>query len=296
MDKILIIITGESFRGGGANNRSRGNNEKYNEQQKIACQSHLRLFDFIKKEHSLDSEIFINSYEALGHEKKLLTWYGDKVIYYNFHTQNFPNERLFIDDTIIRLRTIDLNQYKYCLFIRPDYYIKKYFLEKLKFDNKVRYAFVDSNPIIEDYLSLFSHFKCISHNITLVPKFFFNLLLEKKVWNWHSSASELTKALNLSSQDNIEDYIDLFIDTLHWSSTDLEWNPLFGQCGRFNNITYNQCYQLQELTPVANWIYASNGLFYDKKTKKKYLVENCTFYDELRKNELLENPDLDKFL
>jgi hypothetical protein len=295
MDKILIIISGESFKNGGSNTRNRGDNELYNEQQRITCESHLRLFDFIKNKHSLDSEIFINSYETMGHEKKLLNWYKDKIIYYNFNTQNFSDEHSFIDDTINRLKSIDLTQYKYCLFIRPDFYIKKYFLEKLKFDNKVRYAFVDSNPIVEDYMSLFSHFKCVLHAITLVPKFFFDFLLEKKVWNWHSSASEFTKVLNLSS-DNIEDYIDLFVDSLHWFSTHIEWNPLYAQCGRFNNLTYNQCYQLQELTPVTNWIYASNGLFYDKKTKKKYLVENCTFYDELRRNELSENIDLDKFL
>jgi hypothetical protein len=135
----------------------------------------------------------------------------------------------------------------------------------------------------------------VLHSITLVPTKYFDLLLEKKVWNWHSSASEFAKSLGLHKDANINDYIDLFINSVHWSSSEIEWNPLFVQCGRTNKLTYEQCAQVQERIPLSEWVYASNGLFYDNEKKIKYIVENCNYYDILRLNEFLENPDLDKF-
>ena len=56
MNKILFIINGESFKSGGSNSRDRGTNDLYNLQQKIACESHIRLFEYIEKKHNRQSE------------------------------------------------------------------------------------------------------------------------------------------------------------------------------------------------------------------------------------------------
>jgi hypothetical protein len=294
MDKILIILNGESFKSGGTHNRNRGNDDFANYQQKLASESHIRLIEYLKNNFSLESKILINSYEASGHEKSFLEWYGESVIYHKFHTSNFADELEFITDTINRLKEIDLTEFTYCLFLRPDLYLKKFFLEKLIFDEKVRYAFVDSNPLTDGYRPKFTHYKCVVHGITLVPKIFFNLLLEKKVWNWHSSASEFIKELGVDDSCTHK-YVDFFVNSLHWASHSIEWNPIFAQCARLNNLSYNQCEEVQEFLPVDKWIYASRGLFFDSLANQKILVKNCTFYDGLRENELLENPGLDKF-
>jgi hypothetical protein len=293
-NKILIIISGESFKSGGSNNRNRGGNDKHNEQQKVACESHNRLFEYIESNFKLKCEIFINSYECNGLEKKLLSWYGDKVIYSNFNTGNFPDEFAFIDNTINNLKNINFDKYEYCLFLRPDIYLKNYFKETLIFDDKVRYAYVDSNPIAEDFSEYFTHYACVLHSITMVPKRFFKFIFEKKIWYWHSSASKFVEILGINPSE-VENYVDLFIDTVHWSSTDLEWNPIFTQCGRFNTLKYEQCHEIQEGIPLYKWVYASKGIFYDKKNMKKKLSSNCSRYNKLRETELTDNKDINIF-
>ena len=294
MNKILFIINGESFKSGGSNSRNRGTNDLYNRQQKIACESHIRLFEYIEKKFNYKCYVFINSYETNGLEKDFLSWYGERVIYGNFNANNFSDEFGFIDDTIGHLKRIDLEIYDYCFFIRPDLYIKNYFKTKLKFDNKVRYAYVDSNPISGYYSSYFTHYACVLHSITLVPKIYFNLIYEKKVWYWHSSASEFVKTLGVDIKQ-VENFIDLFVDSVHWSSTDIEWNPIFTQCGRKNKLNYIQCNQIQEGLELKDWVYASKGIFYDKKNMKKILNSSCDFYNHLRDTELIENEDIKIF-
>lgn len=237
MNKILFIINGESFKSGGSNSRDRGTNDLYNRQQKIECESHIRLFEYIEKKLKCRCDVFINSYETNGFEKDLLSWYGDRVIYSNFNTNNFSDEFGFIENTISHLKKVNLEFYDYCFFIRPDLYIKNYFKTKLKFDNKVRYTYVDSNPISNYYSSYFTHYVCFLHSITLVPKIYFDYIFQKKVWYWHSSASEFVKTLGVD-KNMVNKIVDLFVDTVHWSSTDIEWNPIFTQCGRENKLRY----------------------------------------------------------
>ena len=129
MKKLLVIVNGESFRNGGSNSRDKGDNDFYNLQQKIAVDSHLRLFEFIEINFKMHCYVFINSYVANGHEQKLLEWYGDKVVYHNFNYCNFTDEHEFINNTVENINNVNLNEYEYCLFIRPDYYLKNYYTQ-----------------------------------------------------------------------------------------------------------------------------------------------------------------------
>ena len=46
---------------------------------------------------------------------------------------------------------------------------------------------------------------------------------------------------------------------------------------------------------LKDWVYASKGIFYDKKNMKKILNSSCDFYNHLRDTELIENEDIKIF-
>jgi len=188
MDKILIVLNGESFRDGGTGVRSSGNNQKSIIQQRCAINSHIRFFKYIENKFGFTCEVFINSYKSNGYENEMIKSYNDYLIGYNFHTERLNSEFSMIEDTITRLNNINMCEYKFILFIRNDIFLKEYFLDVFKIDNeKIIYAFVDSNPsfnkICEDMnMEQCNFYVPVNHMITLIPEKYYYLLLEKKAW------------------------------------------------------------------------------------------------------------------
>jgi hypothetical protein len=297
MDKILIVLSGETFRDGGNAVRTSGNNNKSIQQQICAINSHIRLFKKIENEYSIKSDVFINTYRSNGHEDLMLELYKEYLIDYKIHENRLRDEFDMIEDTLDRIKNINIEKYQSVLFIRNDIYLKKYFIDIFRFDeNRVLYAFIDSNPSFNMLCESMNMETClnfdpINHLISLVPKKHFNLLLDCKAWYWHYSANRLMSKLGGNAHENI----GLFIDTLHWCNCIHDWNPIYAQVGRYNSYSYENCSKIQSNVSPSEFIVASKGIRYDIDKCERYLIECDNIYDCLRENENKENEEFHLF-
>jgi len=213
--KCLLVITGESFRYGPQGSRARSTCKASTSRQKLASYSHIRLINYMKKQFNYDTDILIDSYELNNeYDTMILNWYAPYVIKARFNKIIFPNEMAFVESTNNNLASEDLSEYDYIVFIRIDFYIKKYFLNRFNtIDNSIRYAHMDYN----------GGGNC--HNIIYLPKCYFHLInapLSENFRTPHYGMHNVKTNLKTS----------LFINSYHSLSTDLNWNPLYSQVGR----------------------------------------------------------------
>jgi hypothetical protein len=236
--KCLVVINGDNFRLGGQATRTRGGIDSF-KRQKIATESHINFFNFIKERHNIDTHVLINSYKIDNeYDDIFLSWYQRFLKFYFLNDNQFGSENMLVEDTLSKLSKIDLADYDFILFIRPDFYLKEYFSKVFNPDSdKVLYAHIDSGYPCED-----GSIPYVCHSITYVPKRFFTLLLNKKVWNWHTSAIEL---INFVTAEDI----DFFTNTLHLCCSSLDWNPIYSMVGRYENTEYK--------TPNIRYIFSS---------------------------------------
>ena len=248
MSNLLIVLTGESFRSGRQMTRDRGGNN-CKQTQRIASESHINFIKSIKNKYNINSDVIINGY-CLNDEydKILLSFYEEYSILINLHKNILQSEKALVDDTISRLQNIDTIKYEHILFLRLDVYIKPYFLDIFTptkiYTNKIIYAHVDSNQYLHSL-----NFPMICHQICLVPKKYFINLWKDNVWNLHESAHYIAPIIGKQN-------IDVFIYTCHYSSTDLDWNPIYTQVGRIENMNY-----------------VSKGKYFDINNMQIYSVE-----------------------
>lgn len=297
MKKVLVVLSGESFKDGGTGVRSVGNNEYFIRQQFFATDSHIRLMDQIES-LGYKCDVVINSYKSNRLEIALVHMYGDRVVGYNFHEHRLKDEYEMIEDTTQRIGGLaGFSEYDSVLFIRLDLYLKKYFIDSFRLDSgKVMYAFLDSNPsfnMICNGLKIprCDYFLPVTYFITLVPNKYFDLMLNNKVWYWHYSGSRLMEQI----KDDPTNHIGFFVDTLHWSSSSIEWNPIFVQAARPNSKKYEECKQIQVDVDPNRFIIASKGLRYDFINNQRYIVQNDKTYDDAITSEISDNKNIEFF-
>lgn len=292
MNKFLAVITGESYRlpsvidnegywGGGR--RVRGENKEFKsiERQYIASKSHMRLIHEIEKKYNLSGEIFINSYKLNEElDKNLLSIYDSKLIETNLYSTQLAKETTLITDTINRLEKLNIQNYRFIIFLRIDFYIRPYFMDYFFLsDDKIIYAHVDSNldkscdalkcsqSHHKDYVG--NTFPSICHNICYIPKKHYILLLDKIAWFGHESAHRLCDYIDKND-------IDLFIKTYHYCSTDHEWNPLYCMVDRQESKNFfNSNYRFDILTGKKTYI--ENDNVYSKMINQNSVIDELKF-------------------
>lgn len=226
---MLIVINGESFRYGKQQTRGRGGEESL-KRQYLATLSHIRFIKYIKEKFNVSSEIFLNSYELnTDYDNILLEWYKKYLIKYNFNKNIFKSEDEFVKNTLEQIKMIDINDYDYILLVRPDCYLKKYYLNIFKFDPCVTFSFIDSN----------GYSLSVNHSLTLIYKKYFDLFLEDKFWKIHHSEYFLLKYISKDKSKKL-------IESSHWCCTSLGWNPLFSYVGRTECLKYPTNVEKQE--------------------------------------------------
>jgi hypothetical protein len=159
---------------------------------------------------------------------------------------------------------IGLDEYDSILFVRPDLFIKEYFGDIFTApEDQIKFAHV--NEIISsedtcggDKANTLGDLKCpvpsdadlslpaVCHQIFYVPKQFYNLLLEEKLWKKHLSFYESYKHLE-------KNQISFFIDSFHSSCTGITWNPIYCQV---NRDWHRQC----DLWPDDGWVFDYESL------------------------------------
>tara|TARA_R100000030_G_scaffold65149_1_gene49601 strand:+ start:41 stop:901 length:861 start_codon:yes stop_codon:yes gene_type:complete len=251
--KMLMVIIGETYR---HCRHTRGTEKSY-KLQKLATQSHLDFIDSVSNRLGLEIDVCLYIYsmnqdwdnefiESYRHKLKF-----NKVLHTTRLGENVIQSRCL---SAIKDQNIEEQGYDSILFIRPDLFLKDYFKEVFTdLDDKITFAHVNeilssnkhcggnkSNtlgdlpiPIPKD---ADPNLPTVSHQIFYVPKKFFNLLFEKKLWHEHFSYYESIKHIS-------KDEINFFVDTFHSSCTSITWNPLYYQVNR------EQCY----LWPDNGW-------------------------------------------
>jgi hypothetical protein len=222
METILFILSGQVFR------INHFDNEEIIKRQIVATLSHLDLINTIKDKFNYSVKILFN-----------ISNNNNNYIIYNI-LKNYilkvneyikvESEFVLIYETLNLLKNIDLKEenIKYIFFLRPDLYLKKYFICNFKLNNeKIIYTHIDANYKNFD----FKHFPSVCHGIVLIPEIFFNLIVGS--WHYHGSADNFMKVIN----DNNK--IDFFDNRLYYTTSEYNWNPMYIIIDRpiFNNIS-----------------------------------------------------------
>ena len=281
MNKCLFVITGDTFRLGGQRSDNKGGEESY-KRQRLATESHIRFFQNIEKKYNVKCDVFLNIYSCNNeYDSDLLKWYSERIINSNIHPSRLSSEFDLVYDTTSRLSQIGIDEYLFVMFIRPDWYLKKYFVEIFDIDeHRVRYAhldggyqMVDNNGSITFLDALGNHHDVphVCHCITYCPKKHFRLLLDNQVWHWHDSL------LRLKHQVSRKD-VGFFIDTFHWCCSSLDWNPLYSLVGRSEHLEYKM--------PNKTYDFETNTVSYINTVEKyKHLMYTDTIEENLKKYE-----------
>jgi len=278
MERCLFVITGDTFRLGGQRSDNKGGEESY-KRQKLAIDSHLRFFENIEKNYHIKCDVFLNIYKCNDeYDSKLLDWYGDRVVSTNIHPQRLESEFALIYDTTSKLSNFNLNEYRFLMLIRPDWYLKKYFCDIFKVDDKrVLYAHLDGGYQMVDNSGSITFLDAagghhnvphVCHCITYCPKKHFGLFLDNQVWHWHDSLLRLKHYVS-------REEIGFFIDTFHWCCSSLDWNPLYSLVGRDEKLEYklvNKTYDFE--TNTVQYV--------DTVEKYKHLMYTDTIEENLK--------------
>lgn len=240
MDKCLFVITGDTFRLGGQRSPNKGGEESYN-RQRLATDSHNRFFKNIEDKFNVKCDLLLNIYKCSDeYDEDFLEWYGDRVVESHLHPERMAGEMELAYDTMNKLSQRGIDEYRFVMLIRPDWYLKKYFADIFEIDDeRVLYAHLDGGyPLKTDngrvaFLAYDNEydFPYVCHCITYCPRKHFKLLLENQVWHWHDSLMKLMR--HVPRKD-----IGFFIDTFHWCCSSLDWNPLYSLVGRGEHLEY----------------------------------------------------------
>jgi hypothetical protein len=267
-NKFLLVINGETYRHGHQGSRERGSEESY-KLQGFATKSHLDFIKFISNKFNIKSDVLLYYYKLNDVWDLQFVKSYEPHLKYSVSLENLLGETNLHSSLIDYIKNnIDINDYKFILFIRPDLYLKKYFLDIFDVqDEKIKFAYVNE---ITNHLGKSWHeesgFPSVNHQIFYVPSKFYSELFSGCVWrNHHSYVFSLDCGLK-------KEQIDFFIKTYHSSSTSNTWNPIFHQVGR---------------EETKFWV--DKNFVVDDVTHTPKTVEYDNRYDNLTNNDFTEN-------
>lgn len=269
--KFLSVITGETYRNGGGQTKTRGGGNAYKNQM-LACESQLNLLHNIVKKNNIECDIFFNLYKFNEKfDNEIVNMYSKFPLTGNFNSHPFGEENL-IHQTIdlLNQNRSKVEQYLFIFLFRTDHFLKKYF--NVVFDvhqKNILFSFpsIPGIPNVKNINELLRDDKVwVDHQIMFIPQKYIPNFLDYKIWNRHES---YTYAIN---NGIIENDLWFFIDTYHSSSTDMTWNPLYHQVGR---------------NEIKTW--EDRGYFLDKKTRRPIYKSEDSSYIQLIDNDFTEN-------
>lgn len=260
--RCLFVISGESFRLGGQNSRKRDSSVDGIDRQRLASYSHIRIINYLKAKFNIDTDVFLNTYAFTPEcDKLILDMYEPRIIYSNFRTTNVKEAHLLHEQTNAFVSELDLSPYEFVFFVRIDFYIKEYFLSRFtKIDDKIRYGLLDygEDPAMGGTTA-------ILHDLVYMPKRYFNLInvdIHRNFRLPHNGANRVAAMIGVHN-------VEHFINSYHSLSTNLNWNPIFTNVDRHENLNH-EC---------KGWRYINY---------KKVFVENDDEYDHLIGTDTIE--------
>ena len=265
MKKILLVIQGETYRDGYQGTRTRCTQRSI-PLQEAATASHVQFIRALQQNFGYECDVVLNLYSANEElDNKIINLYSQYKIFSNFN-KILLGESNLLNQSLQLINNNIINIYDSILFIRPDLYLKRYFSEIFNpQENKILFAHV--NEICYNWHLVSDKTRpAVNHQITYIPKRFFQHLFFNKILFLHDSY-----LMSLNNGIKEED-IWFFIDTYHSSSTDITWNPIFHQVGR-----------------EENKVWLDKGYRVDKTTRKPIFIDNDNIYENLINNDFNNN-------
>jgi hypothetical protein len=224
-------LLGESFRYGGQGCRNRGGKESV-PRQKLATYSHLRFIKYMKKEKNIDVDVVFITYKENQEEINALErWYKDYLVHSVYFDTKCQTEVELFELAKCVLRELNIQcLYDYIFLMRFDFYIKEVFQNSLFKLNPLK--------VIYCYRDLYGYrgennWEYVGHYCMIVPNYFFNLITDGELWTSKHKTFEYISSLK--GPDSYE----IIVETPHWSSSCLGYNPFFTMVGRSDYNKYD---------------------------------------------------------
>jgi hypothetical protein len=221
-NRVLLVINGESYRVGPQFSRNRDGGEHGIKCQLLSTLSHLRLMRTIKERYGLESDVYLSTYNMTEElDRKLVGWYEGYLVGMEIYPRLFSKEQDFVNSTISKLREVGLDKYTHIIFVRMDYFLKRYLNKIFKLvDDKVMFSFFDAN----------CGGNATNHGFFVTPHSYFDHLVNGRIWDYHWSFDHTNR--------NVPNASDSYLYSYHLCCPSLEWNPLFSYPGRHECLTY----------------------------------------------------------
>lgn len=226
---ILIVFSGECFRDGGQHSRLRDTEFSYHSQKEASYSHNLFFQKLLSDHHNID--VHINSYTT-KYAADLEKWYQETIssknIQSTYHT-NLHVRGLTMLSTEYLIKNIDiLDKYDAILILRPDLYLKQYFLDIFDIEwQKIMYP----NRLWLPHTHI-GHFPQINDTLIFIPKKYYYIINSIGIKLYHYGLKDYIEFHGLSMDD-----IGFMINTLHDSDTGKDYNPLYRMVSR-NEVKY----------------------------------------------------------
>jgi hypothetical protein len=217
-NKILLIVSGESFRSGGQFSRVTGLEESIDNQIQAAC-SHVEFIQYLKNKYNIDTDIQLLTYST-PHNQILIQLYESNLLKYNFYNMYFSDRTALTNSEKIP----EINdKYDSILVIRPDIFLKDFFIKNFNpFSEKICYPsmtwMTGSYYTIKDKIIA----PRVNDMMIFVPNEFFNqIYYEIGLKTYHEGIRDyLGHGIPVSK-------FDFMVKTLHDSDSAKDYNPLY---------------------------------------------------------------------
>ena len=224
--EACIILSGESFRLGGQNNRNRDSDESYNEQIN-AAKSHV---SFIKdlNNRGINVDVYISTYET-KFKNDLIKIYKDNLIHCDFYP-DLIGQHALIHNAINKIQNIE--KYNFLLNIRIDLFLKSRFLELFDQNwDKIMWPSICFKPYHKHKLH-----PRVNHIITYIPKKYYKFIQD---FHWdlchgvtgHEHCHGVTGHAQwyhlITNTDLKYDNLDTMLNTFHDADSAKDFNPLY---------------------------------------------------------------------
>lgn len=235
MNNGLIIIIGESFRGGGQGCRLRGQQESYDDQY-LASSTQIKIIKQIKEEvNNIDVKLF--TYDT-QYNQNIIDWYSELNTQFLFYKDPIGYDNIFKNS----ISEID-KDYDFILVFRVDLVFKFNFFNLIKKD-KINYTSVCwIKSFLNPEYNLYSHNKTplnkkrVVDALVYVPNKFLNNLKSGEITLLHEACDIMS--------DYIYSNVDFILDTYHDSDSQKDKNPIYRIANRpETEIWYSDGYRL----------------------------------------------------
>jgi len=281
-NKFVLLIVGETFRGNVETSTScpspynfRGGQGSYS-LQFAASFSHYQFVKFMYEHHKMECDIrlVVNNLNS-EFDSSFERFYSGTQNTIHWQKRERLGESNIQSIGIDVLRK-NIDAYEFALIIRPDLFLKPFFLQSFMPNDK-RIIFSHVNEIVSSSSGACffpnatphksntlpnSDIPAVNHMPLYVPKEFFDVLLSNKLLDGHYS---YMRGLELVGKHNM----GFMLNTYHSSNSALVWNPIFHQVGRAECLNWGDFnYRVDQKT--HNPILTDLGNPYEKITNNDF--------------------------